>query len=63
MRTNSIIRELNVRIVNHERVANEALFVREINTHTGAAKALRGAITLIESYRTDSDDSPANKET
>ncbi len=50
MRTDSIIRELLRRVREHQKIASEAFFVTDINSHEAAAKALRNAITLIESY-------------
>lgn len=63
MRIDSIIQELDKRAATHERIAEEAYYVNRHDTYVAVARALRGAITLIESYRTDDDDSPANKET
>lgn len=62
MRIESIILELKRRIAEHEKIANEAFFASIHNGHMAVARALRGVIPLIESYKTDND-SPTDKET
>lgn len=53
MRIESIIRELNSRIVRYKEVANQSHYQTNYDLNMYAARALEGAITLIESYKTD----------